>query len=225
MKRGLLSLFLLAGTLTVTAAPQQVTQPTPPPSITDAQAQRERWNRVFTNAPPNIRTEANAFLVQVAKELKPGTAIDIGMGFGRNALYLARQGWTVTGVDVSDVGVEKARQQAALEHLPLTAVREDMFAFDYGHDRYDLVVFTYMGGETQGMADTITDALKPGGLLLIEHFLRGPNRPLGYPPGVLPSLYPKLEVLRYAEVDGRPDYGQQDPGKVVQFLARKPPVK
>jgi predicted O-methyltransferase YrrM len=54
------------------------------------QAQRERWNRVFANTPPNIRTDGNAFLVQVARELKPGTAIDIGMGFGRNALYLAR---------------------------------------------------------------------------------------------------------------------------------------
>jgi len=131
----------------------------------------------------------------------------------------------VTGVDVSDVGVEKARQQAAAEHLSLNAIRDDMFTFDYGHDRYDLVVFTYMGGEKQGMADKITDALKPGGVLVIEHFLRAPNSPLGYPAGVLPSLYPKLEVLHYAEVDGRPDYGQQTPGKVVQFLARKPSVK
>ena len=193
------------------------------PDEASVQAQRERWNAVFSAPRDNIRTDANAFLMQVVNELKPGVAIDIGMGVGRNALYLARHGWRVTGVDVSDVGVQKAREQAAAERLPLTAVREDMFKFDYGHNRYDLVVFTYMGGESQGMADKITEALKPGALLVIEHFLRRPGTQLGYPAGVLPSLYPKLEVLHYAEVDGRPDYGQQRPGKVVQFLARKRP--
>jgi len=196
-------------------------QPTRPP-ITDVEAQRQRWNRVFSEIPANIRTDATVFLVQTANELKPGTALDIGMGFGRNALYLARHGWKVTGVDVSDVGVEKARQQAAAEHLPLSAIRDDMCKFDYGHDLYDLVVFTYMGGEKQGMSDKITDALKPGGLLLIEHFVRTETTTLGYPSGVLPGLYPKLDVLHFAEVDGKPDYGQQTTGKVVQFLARKP---
>jgi SAM-dependent methyltransferase len=215
-------------------APPQASTPAPQQRVPDnarrvtpdeasVQAQRERWNNVFSAPRANIRTDANAFLVQVANELKPGVAIDIGMGVGRNALYLARHGWKVTGVDVSDVGVQKAREQAEAEKLPLTAVREDMFKFDYGHDRYDLVVFTYMGGERSGMADKITDALKPGGLLVIEHFLQTADEKLGYPAGVLPTLYPKLEVLRYAEVDGRPDYGQQTPEKVVQFLARKHP--
>jgi len=218
--------LLIVGTLVAPlAARQQTSQQTPRPAITDVEAQRERWNRVFSSTPPNIRTDANAFLVQVVKELKPGTAIDIGMGFGRNALYLAKQGWTVTGVDVSDVGIEKARQQAAAEHLALTAIRDDMFTFDYGHDRYDLAVFTYMGGENQGMAQKITNALKPGGLLVIEHFLRQGTTTLGYPAGILPTLYPQLDVLHYAEVDGKPDYGQQTPGKVVQFLARKPAAK
>jgi SAM-dependent methyltransferase len=195
--------------------------PRPPLDPSTAEAQRERWNRVFSEPRENIRTEANQFLVQVARELKPGAALDIGMGFGRNALYLARQGWTVTGVDVSDVAVQKAREQAAAEKLTLTAIREDMFKVAYGRDRYDLVVFTYMGGERQGMAAKITEALKPGGLLVIEHFLRQPTMPLGYEPGALPKLYPDLEVLRYAEEESNPDYNQQVKGRVVRFLARK----
>lgn len=207
-------------------APAAQTPPSPARQLsTDAaavEAQRQRWNGVFSR-PNNIKPDANAFLAQVVSELKPGVAIDIGMGFGRNALYLARHGWTVTGVDVSDVGVQKARNVAQTEKLPLTAVREDMFKYNYGHDRYDLVVFTYMGGEKQGMADKITDALKPGGLLVIEHFLKTkPDMP-GYPPGVLRTLYPHLEELHYAEVDGVPDYGRENPGKVVQLLARKKP--
>jgi SAM-dependent methyltransferase len=219
---------LLTVIFTAVADAQTVPDPkqTQPPTAEHVEAQRERWNKIFASAPPNIRTDANGFLVRVASELKPGEALDIGLGFGRNALYLARQGWRVTGVDISDVGIEQARKIAAAEKLPLTAVREDMFKFDYGTNRYDLIAFLYMGGERQGMAEKITDALKPGGLLVIEHFLRVKDVTLGYPPETLPKLYPNLEVLRYAEEDGVPDYAAtQKAGRVVRFLARKPPVK
>jgi SAM-dependent methyltransferase len=222
MKRSILLIVALA----VVPLWAQQAQQTPPGRVfspSTAEAQRERWNRVFSEPRANIRTEANQFVVQIARELKPGAALDIGMGFGRNALFLARHGWIVTGVDVSDVAVETARAQAAAEKLPLTAVREDMFKYAYGRDRYDLVVFTYMAGERDGMADKITDALKPGGLLVIEHFLRQPPLELGYEAGALPKLYPKLEVVHYAEEDSNPDYNQQVQGRVVRFLARKKP--
>jgi predicted TPR repeat methyltransferase len=211
--------FTIALVLAALASPLQAQQ-TPPPA-TAAEAQRERWNRAFSQPRAHIQTDANQFLVQVARELKPGLALDIGMGVGRNALYLARQGWTVTGVDVSDVAVQKAREQAEAEKLKLTTVREDMFKVDYGRDRYDLVVFTYMGGERDGMTAKITQALKPGGLLVIEHFVKQPTTALGYEPGALPKLYPDLEVLRYVEEDSNPDYNREVKGRVVRFLARK----
>ena len=220
--RACLSAFVLIA-VSGAAFAQQTAPPAARPPASSTEAQRERWNRIFSEPRPNIRTEANEFVVRVASELKPGAALDIGMGVGRNALFLARRGWTVTGVDLSDTAVEKARKEAEAGKLALTAVREDMFKFDYGTDRYDLVVFTYMGGEAQGMADKITAALKPGGLLVIEHFLRQEGTTLGYPAGVLPTLYPKLEVLRYAEEEGNPDYDQQVKGKVVRLLARKKP--
>lgn len=75
----------------------------PRPSLED---ERARWNEMFAKRPDRIRTEANQFLVQVTQDSKPGTALDVGMGFGRNALFLARKGWAVTGIDISDVGVE-----------------------------------------------------------------------------------------------------------------------
>ena len=218
-----LRLIMVLAVLTVVTPPARAQEPPRTPLAATTDAQRERWNRVFSEPRANIRTEANQFLVQVVRELKPGVALDIGMGVGRNALFLGRAGWTVTGVDISDVAVQKAREQAEAAKLPLTAVREDMFKYDYGRDRYDLVVFTYMGGEREGMADKITDALKPGGLLVIEHFLKLPTMALGYEPGALPKFYPRLEVLRYAEEDSNPDYNQEIVGRVVRFLARKKP--
>jgi len=191
-----------------------------PPAVRTPESERERWNQIFTRQPASIRTDANRLLVQVASELVPGVALDIGMGFGRNAIFLARRGWRVTGFDISDVGVEKARLAAQAENLPLTASREDMFKFDYGLNRYDLIAFLYMPAADR-LARQIADALKPGGVLVIEHFLRRPDGSLGYESRALPKLFPTLEVLRYTEDDSNPDYDQENVGRVVRFVARK----
>ena len=59
----------------------------------------ERWNVILTAPTPRFNTAPNDFLVEIAKTRKPGRALDVGMGQGRNAIYLAQQGWTVTGFD------------------------------------------------------------------------------------------------------------------------------
>src|SRR6188768_3099174 len=65
--------------------------------------QRERWNKEFSSGIPSLRNaQSSEFLAAVIKGLKPGTALDLGIGQGRNAIYLAAQGWDVTGVDISD---------------------------------------------------------------------------------------------------------------------------
>ena len=174
-----------------------------------------RWDRMFATQPAHIRWEPTRFLTEVAATLKPGDAIDVGMGSGRNALYLARSGWRVTGVDTSAVGVQRARAQASEQQLPFTAVQSDMFKFDYGTNRYDLVLFMYMG-PVGDLDDRFVRALKPGGHLLIEHFAGG------FASGSLPKLFKGLEVLRYSEDEDYPDYDQRNKGRVVRFLARKP---
>lgn len=72
---------------------------------------REIWNDVFTKRQgPELRH--NKFLAEIIKGRKPGKALDIGTGEGRNALFLAAQGWEVTGFDISDVGIKLAREEA-----------------------------------------------------------------------------------------------------------------
>lgn len=53
----------------------------------------ERWNRILTAEKPTFNTNPNDFLVRMVKGRTAGTALDVGMGQGRNALYLAQQGW------------------------------------------------------------------------------------------------------------------------------------
>jgi 2-polyprenyl-3-methyl-5-hydroxy-6-metoxy-1,4-benzoquinol methylase len=59
-----------------------------------------------------VNGQPNRFLVAETEALTPGGAIDLGCGEGRNAIWLAVRGWQATGVDLSEVGLMKARELA-----------------------------------------------------------------------------------------------------------------
>ena len=88
--------------------------------------------------------------------------------------------------------MERARERAAANKLSFVAVQSDMFKFDYGTGKYDLVLFMYMG-PVGDLGERLVRALKPGGHLLIEHFAGG------FESGSLPTVFKGLEVLRYSE--------------------------
>src|SRR3954454_16318440 len=65
----------------------------------------QRFNQLYA-APSNLFSALpNAFLARTVSGLKPGRALDIAMGQGRNSIFLAKQGWEVTGYDISDTGL------------------------------------------------------------------------------------------------------------------------
>lgn len=72
-------------------------------------AEVERWNRILTSPKPQFNTAPNAFLVEMTKGLKPGRALDVGMGQGPNTIYLAQQGWESVGFDPADRAVAAAQ--------------------------------------------------------------------------------------------------------------------
>lgn len=69
--------------------------------------------------------------------ITPGAALDLATGQGRNALYLAGHGWTVTAVDISVEGLRRAREAAARAHVALDTVQTDIDAYDYGVATWD----------------------------------------------------------------------------------------
>jgi len=77
---------------------------------------RDEWqaaffDKTYTSQTPRFNSRPNALLVETVSQLnrKPGRALDIHMGQGRNAVYLARQGWLVTGFDYSKEGIAAAQ--------------------------------------------------------------------------------------------------------------------
>ena len=147
-----------------------------------------------------------AFLVEHRRLLPPGGgALDVAMGTGRNALYLASLGYEVTGIDVSGVAVERCREEAVRLGLRVEAVQADLESYELLPAAYDIVIdFYYLQRE---LAPHLMAALRPGGVLVFESFTTeqrrfgwGPQREeFLLRPGELRSLFPGLEVLAYRE--------------------------
>ncbi len=128
------------------------------------------WNKHFERADPQFKTDPNAFLVEVASKLPPGHALDLGMGEGRNAIYLAKLGWHVTGVDSAEAGVAKARKRAESLGLKIDALVQNADEFDFGNQRWDLVCLLYAPGaqEVHDFDKRLAASLKPGGYVISE---------------------------------------------------------
>ena len=191
--------------------------------------QAERWNQLFSDPQPKFNTQPNAFMVEAVRGRKPGRALDIGMGQGRNALYLAGQGWDVTGVDISQVGIDLARKHAAEVGCKLNTVLARFQDFDVGRSRWDLIVGMYMHSLITEHAERIIQALKPNGILVVEGFHRDvmedlPRRnfPLGYTTNALLTSFGELRIKFYEDTIGDPDFSDRA-GPVVRMIAAKAP--
>jgi len=189
----------------------------PLPSETPA----EYWDRAYSDPSLVFNTTPNAFLTEVVKGLKPGRALDIGMGQGRNSVYLAKLGWDVTGFDISERGMELARKSAAAAGVKITTIRASMDDFDYRVGQWDLIVATYEG---VSWLEAAVKGLKPGGFLVVEGYSKHPQAPPGaaFGPNELLKLFmdQNLHVVRYEDVEAEPEWLKLD--RVVRMFARKP---
>jgi len=169
--------------------------------------------------------EPAALLVENLSLLpKGGKALDIAMGTGRNALYLASLGFRVTGIDLSAVAVEKCREKAERLDLPIEALVADLEHHPLPSEEYDLIVnFYYL---QRSLAPQILAALKPGGVLVFETFTIdqlqfgwGPKIPdYLLRPGELGEMFAGLEMLLYHEGVIQGDRG---PKAVARLIGRK----
>ena len=185
----------------------------------------ERWNQILTAEKPRFNIRPNAFLMEIAKTRKSGTALDVGMGQGRNAIWLAQQGWDVTGFDPAEKAVALARENARKLGVSLKAEIKRMEDFDFGERRWDLILLSYVGA--RGMTEKVQRALKPGGVVVIEAFHRDATKggPIGgavvFDTGELVSLFPQLRVVRYEEPVAEADFGL-DKVRLVRYCGERP---
>ncbi len=170
----------------------------------------EIWfNYIFSREKPSFRTEPNELLMEIAKDSKPGRALDVAMGQGRNALWLASQGWNVTGFDISGEALAAAKKAAEQRSLKIETVKSGWQTFEFGKERWDLIVLSYAFVPIWDpmFVSRLRDSLTRDGVIVFEHFMRaGPDSPvprfIGAPePNELPRVFlPGFRILRYEDV-------------------------
>ncbi|HEX6246274.1 MAG TPA: class I SAM-dependent methyltransferase [Nocardioidaceae bacterium] len=116
----------------------------------------------------------NRFVESELGALSPGRAIDVAAGEGRNAIWLAEQGWDVTAVDFSQVGLDKGRalqtRHERGDALRISWVRADAVHDDLGRGEYDLAVLAYLQLPAEERREAVRRsfaALRDGGTLLV----------------------------------------------------------
>ncbi|MCH8532147.1 MAG: class I SAM-dependent methyltransferase [Saccharospirillum sp.] len=194
------------------------------------------WDQRYSSEHYVYGTEPNDFLREQSGLLaKGGRVLCLAEGEGRNAVFLAALGMEVTAVDASEVGLAKARRLADEKGVHIHTEQVDLADYDPGHERWDAVVsiFCHLPSVVrQRLHQQLVNALKPGGLLILEAY-----RPeqLDYKTGGPSSAEMMMtEATLKAELDGlhfdllestvRPvieGTGHTGQGAVVRLLALK----
>ncbi|MDA0262569.1 MAG: class I SAM-dependent methyltransferase [Chloroflexi bacterium] len=141
---------------------------------------REDWNSEYVGRDEAWTAEPESVLVTEVQGLRLGHALDLGCGAGINAIWLAKMGWQVTGVDWAEAAVEMARITADKEGLAASFIAADITEWKPPR-QYDLVVSTYAlpsaGRQRKKAINTAIASLAPGGtLLLLEWDVSSPGQ-------------------------------------------------
>ncbi|WP_088287890.1 cyclopropane-fatty-acyl-phospholipid synthase family protein [Kineosporia sp. A_224] len=169
------------------------------------------WDTRYASSEPVWSAGPNLWVEQVCSDLPPGTAVDLGAGEGRNALWLAAKGWRATAVDFSGVALDRARQLAA-ERLGgdadrLTTERCDLTTFEPA-TTYDLALVVYIQLPAPARRAALRGAARcvaPGGrLVVVAHHSDNLTEGVGGPqdPAVLYTEADVLDDLAQAMADG-----------------------
>jgi SAM-dependent methyltransferase len=149
----------------------------------------------------------NRFLLAETAALPPGRALDLACGMGRNAIWLAERGWTVTAVDFSDVAIAHARERAAEHGVELELQVADVVRYEPPAEAYDLVLVFYLQlptNEMQTVLSRAAAAVAAGGtFLLVGHDLLNLTQGVGGPdnPSVLYTPDDVVEALAGLEIE------------------------
>ena len=183
------------------------------------------FDRTYSSAAPRFNTEPNALLVEAVRDLTPGRALDIDMGQGRNAVFLASKGWDVTGFDFSAEGVRAAREAAKKAGVTLTVLERRHEDFDFGRAHWDLVVMSYTWVPLRApYVGRILESLKPGGVLVFEHLMDESGSDGAAPwlprPNELLRVFESLRILRYEDARTNADWAWR-PERIARLVAQK----
>lgn len=131
------------------------------------------WDKVFSADEYIYGKEPNDFLAQNYEAIPKGKVLCLAEGEGRNAVFLAKQGYSVTAVDSSTVGLEKARKLAAENDVELALIHADLTEFDVGVAQWNGIVSIFVplpSAERAELHQKVVAGLKQNGVFLVEAY-------------------------------------------------------
>jgi SAM-dependent methyltransferase len=193
------------------------------------------WDQRYSEEEFAFGDAPNDFLAENWRSIPQGSVLCVAEGEGRNGVFLAQQGYRVTGVDGSEAGLKKAQRLAESRGVSIHTITADLETFEILPETFEGVVsiFAHLPRAVrQKLHRSIVAGLKPGGVFLLEAYTPeqadkgtgGPSRPeLLMELDTLREELEGLEVVIGRElvrevVEGRYHTGS---AHVVQFLARK----
>jgi tellurite methyltransferase len=129
---------------------------------------KARWDKKYSTDAYIFGKEPVPFLQQNVHLLPKGKALDIAIGEGRNGVYLAMQGFEVVGLDISEKGLAKAHQLAKQNGVKIETRVVDLENHQLEKNAYDVILLMYY--MQRDLWPQINDALKPGGMAIIETY-------------------------------------------------------
>jgi 2-polyprenyl-3-methyl-5-hydroxy-6-metoxy-1,4-benzoquinol methylase len=183
----------------------------------DPEGDPAKWGTTSAEPAPLLKQNA-----QYLPEKKTQLALDIGMGGGRNAVFLAQKGFKVEGVDISETAIAKAKQLARQKKVRIRAIQSDINAYPMRADAYDVIVdIDFL---ERALIPKIKRALRKGGVVFFENFTteqlgnehtKDLRRDLLLAPGELKEMFKDFQILYYRE---------ENNGKEAkaQLIARRP---
>ena len=187
--------------------------------------EKASWNKKYSEG-SHSSLDPDPFLVSAYDEFlfgtTPGLALDVAGGVGRHSIWLAQRGWRVKLLDISEVGIQQAEENAKRTGTAGSISSEvgDLNTMqDLGREQYDLVVvFFFLQRE---LFPALPAAIKPGGILIYKtytteqkNFAGGPSHPMFLlEPNELLQAFSSLRILHYHET-------MQEKG-VAELVARK----
>lgn len=197
------------------------------------------WDARYSEDELAYGDQPNDFLREQVAALSKGTCLCIAEGQGRNAAWLAGQGFDVTAMDQSAAGMQRAQEFARQHGRQIRTEVADLATYDLGENRWDTIVAIFAHLPPALRADVhrrIVSALKPGGTVLLEAYTPGKYAMPGHggPPesqrdwtmtrDLLLGEFAGLECVIAREVEREVNEGKHHQGlsATVQFLASKP---
>lgn len=172
------------------------------------QSEKDSWNKRYAKRSGYVYGKAPAKFLASNYDFIPqrSSVLDIGMGEGRNAVFLAAKGHSVTGIDISSVAIKKAKLLAREFGVRVKAVEADISKYNFPPASFDAIILFYYLNRDQ--VEKVLTWLRPGGVLVVENFTIRQNDVQGAEKinpeyllrdQELPKLFKGLRVLKYEE--------------------------